>query len=266
METSVPISKLANGTSAVLLLVLIVANAPHCATVSCATDNGEVSDRVSTMSLTMHAMGSALVWIEKRALAGLASMDISLLLALAILSSDVAPTVHNYVALSFIIVRVILIISISTQGKGFDFLALYLVVCLRSFSQIFMFGYACPKVIPEVCESISAGIPLSQSAALFVEAGTVVCGLGYMIIAADTPSGWKSDSVLPATLVIGLFGNLLIALLGWSLPSLLLLAGGSTIDAALAFRLWNLRDGTLFKCESLPLCAILLAPLVYAFA
>ena len=55
--------------------------------------------------------GSALVWMRKRALAGLASMDISLLLALAILSSDVASTLHNYVALSFIIVRVVLIIS-----------------------------------------------------------------------------------------------------------------------------------------------------------
>lgn len=240
MESSTLISKFLNGTSTVLLLVLTVANASQCATVSCATDNGEVSDRVSTMSLTMHAIGSALVWVEKRALVGLASMDVSLLLALAILSGDVASTVHNYVALSFIIVRVVLIISTSTL----DLLELYLVVCLRSFSQVFVFGHACPKVIPEVCESISAGIPLSQSAALFVEAGMVVCGLGYMIIAADTRPEWKSDSVLPAALGITLFGNLLIALLGWSLPSALLLVVGSSIDAALAFRLWNLRDGS----------------------
>lgn len=265
MESTL-ISKLLNGTSTVLLVALTIANASQCATVSCATDNGEVSDRVSTMSLTMHAIGSTFVWMRKRALAGLASMDISLLLALAILSSDVASTVHNYVALSFIIVRVVLIISTGTsQGGGLDILALYLVVCLRSFSQMFVFGYACPKVIPEVCESISASSPLSQSAALLVEAGMVVCGLGYMVIAVDTRPEWKSDRVFPAALAIALVGNLLIALLGASLTSALLLAVGSSIDAALAFRLWNLRDGTLLKRESLPLCAILLAPLVYAF-
>lgn len=257
-------SKVANSISAILLVVLAASNASQCATVSCAADSGELSDRVSSISLTMHAAGSTLVWMEKRALAALASMDVSLLLVLAVLSSDVAPTVHNYVALSFIIVRVILIISDSTAGCALDLLTLYMVVCLRSFSQFFVFGYACPNVIPEVCDTISASTPLSQSAALFLETCMVVCNLGYMIFAVDSRPGWKSDVALPAALAVAVLGNLFIALLRWSPTSALLLAVGSSIDLALVIGLWSRRGDEKLKYESLPLAVLIFAPLVYA--
>lgn len=252
------------GGSLALLLILTVANASECATVSCATDNGELSDRTSSVALTFHAIGSASLWAQRRAPTALAAMDVTLLLALALVSSDVASVAHNYIALCFMAVRVILFVSFDTSGGAQDIVSLYLVVALRSCSLVFVLGYACPNVIPEVCVNLSANTALSRPAALAVETAMVVCGLMYMIAMVTERPGWRADALSLVALGVAVVGNVVLAILRPSIGGTVLLAIGSSIDIALASRLRKFRESNCITLESVPLAMIILAPLVYA--
>jgi fucose 4-O-acetylase-like acetyltransferase len=52
-------------TSMALLLFLAIYNSVECATLSCAMDKNELSDRVGSVSLTLHAFGSAMLWYRR---------------------------------------------------------------------------------------------------------------------------------------------------------------------------------------------------------
>lgn len=257
-------AKASLGVSLGLLLFLAVANASECATVSCATDRGEVSDRISSVALSLHASGSVLLWAKRRASTALAAMDVTLLLALAVVSSDVSGLAHNYIALGFIVVRVVLIVSTGAPGGALDLVSLFLVVALRSFSLVFLVGYACPNVIPETCASLARSTPLTRPVALAVETGMVVSGMAYMVAVFDERPGWRADALALLSFAVAIAGNAVLAIARPSPGAALLLTIGSLIDIALATRLWQSRDGRRVALESAPLAAMLLAPLVYA--
>ena len=250
--------------SLALLLFVVAINVSTCATVSCATDNGELSDRISSIALTLHAVGSISLWRINGVPSALITIDTLFLFALATVSTDISSVGHNYIALFFVTIRV----SIISSGVGrlraeLDIISLYIILALRCCSLIFLFGYACPSVIPEVCNSLSSRTKLSNASALVVETGFVVCGMSYMLTMLYERPAWEADVLSLVSVGVAILGNAILAILRFSAGAVLLLGIGTTIDIALAFRIWKSRKGKWITYESVLVVILMMCPLVY---
>ena len=192
----------------------------------------------------------------------LAILDVILLISLAVVSSDVSSVAHNYIALTFLAVRVILIVTLEQSAS---LVSLYLVVLLRFVALCFALGYACPFVIPEICLGLSAKNTLSDSYALALETALVACGTGYMMASTKKGIAWSADALSIIALAIAIVGNIILAILRFSVGVVFLLSVVSVIDLTLLLRLYKTRNvRTWYENDSILLIPLLLGPFVYA--
>ena len=242
--------------SAVQLTVVCVLNfSSACSTVSCATDAGELADRLSTQALTLQAVATYYAWQYVQLPTAFAVSDTLALLILAIVSSDVAGDLHNYVALLFVTQRILVTFSVSDGSLPLD--RLYMLVLLRSLSLIFLGGYACPVVIPTLCETLSTPI-LPPILVLLTELGVALSGVGFLFLdLVKPPVAWAADRLTVCAFGVAVVLHLTVIIAKFSTGTLAFMLLASFMDSVLAWRLWKVSSTQWYDIRSLPMCVVL---------
>ena len=227
---------------------------------SCTSDAGELADRAGAAALTAQAVGTYAVWTERGVPRAAAGADAALLLALALASADVAgDAAHNYVALAFGVVRVVLTAA-ALRGVGTR-AQLVVLALLRSLALVFVVGDACPRVIPEVCASLGADAALSPLGTFVCELGLAVCGIAYLAL-DGVGAPWHGDRAVAAVFALGAVLHAAAGVAALA-PGGLLMLLPVTLDATVA---WRTRGGPPDWPFACAVAGIVLPASAYAFA
>ena len=247
-------------SGAALVAVCAANYAPDCRTVSCTSDAGELADRAGAAALTAQAAGTYAVWTERGVPRAAAGADAALLLALALASADVAgDAAHNYVALAFGVVRMVL--TAAALRGGITRAQLVALALLRSLALVFVVGDACPRVIPEVCASLGADAALSPLATFVCELGFVVCGVAYLAL-DGVGAPWRGDRAVAAVFALGAVLHAAAGVAALA-PGGLLMLLPTGLDATVA---WRTRGGPPDWPFACAIAGIALPASAYAFA
>jgi hypothetical protein len=249
-------------TSTVSLVMICIFNySPECTTISCTTDSGEITDRVSSASLTLQAIGTIYVWQKNRIPVWLILIDLSLMFGVIVVSDDVAEEAHSYIALAFATVRILVTFTLVRSRPST--LQIYCIISLRSFGVVFLVGYSCVNAIPDLCATLSSAV-LPGPLVLASELGLVLSGVGYLALTLLEGPPWKSDGIAFATFSMGtaLSAILLFVKFSWSSFWMVLIL--IFMDGVFVRRCWKEGNLKTYNPSSMGLAILVLSSSIYA--
>lgn len=252
-----------------LALVVMVARATDCPTVSCATDTDELTDRLGAEAFALLAVPSAYAFTLRGAHPVLAVTDALALLSLGVVSADVSDDGHAMLVAVVGALRLSLMFVTLVRRRNPSFGDTVLVLVTRSALFAFVSAYSCRVAIPDLCGSIAFPVPLRPAATLAIETIALLAAVAHVVAQLREPvrartssppdaSAWV-DVVSSATMGASAVLDLLIIPLRFSIASALMLLAVAAMDASLAVRLWT--DGrarwwTSWRTLSLPLIVL----------
>lgn len=211
-----------------LLAVASFGSTIACSSLSCVMESSDLALAAVAQALALQAV----VGQTQPSRAVVRLTDAALALATGLAPYSVAGSLHNYLALALFMLRVFR--GIQTPMLGFHYvLALQ---AARVFGLLYLHGYACEYVLPEIC-SFAIWTTLVPWVALWIQFGFVISGiLSIVLLDASGPSRRWQATVFVATAVLS-GSYAVIGVVHGSLPGAVLFALAVGFDAYLARRL-----------------------------
>lgn len=211
-----------------LLAVASLGSTTDCSSLSCVMESSDLALAAMAQALALQAVlgqsqpGGTVVRL----------VDATLALATGLAPYSVAGSLHNYLALALFMLRVFR--GIQTRVLGF-----YYILAMQSarvLSLLYLHGYACENVLPEIC-SFAAWTTFDSWIALWIQFGFVISGI-FSIVLFDTsiPSRrWQASVFVMAAAFSGVY--VVVAILHRSIWGGGLFALAVSFDTYLAHRL-----------------------------
>lgn len=215
-------------------VVSLINFSSSCSTLSCITDENELSDRIGTQALTLQVPATLYVWLEKmRVPSFVAWVDVILLATISIVSDDVSSLAHVWIALAFVSFR--LVGSLQVRYDSISALQYACLFSLRTLVSVFSFGHACTSVI-DFCKPVGWRWPLPPLGVLLSELGFFLFGTLFFALNIREDKAWYGGRELFYSFGISVSLILIRAVMNPLSSSLLLILAGFDLSLCLRYR------------------------------
>lgn len=262
VDNAFQVARVGLASGIALHVVVVCSHFSECATVSCATDTDEFTDRLSSGGLTVIACCHGLIALRTRKAPLLHIMNVAAILGLAIFSDEVAEFTHVVAALAFYAAGLMLMF---VDNDVFDLLSLLFGVVCRGSLLVWTVSYACSSV-HSFCPPLATRTLLPRPVALMLQSlvGLILLG-GPLLTTTGGRRVWQSDLLTLASFPTAALGNVVLGIVRPSLVGSGALAVICALDLAFFQRLWANRSSALFsRPEGLVLSSLMLGPTVFA--